>query len=424
MSIIEFLKKNRKVIIGVGLVLLVVVVVVAFWGGSSSADTAFQTEAVKRGDLAAFVGATGTVRARQSATLMWQTSGTVDAVNVQVGDRVKHDDVLASLDRATVSQNIIAAEADMVSAQRALDDLLNSDTARSKALIALNDAKDAYKKAYDYRESLNGEIDIKRVVYMERGGQLIPQVKYYKGLADDETIADADNKLALAKAQLEDAQRAYDRLKDGPNPDDVAAAEARVAAAKATLNMARIIAPFDGTITQAQPVVGDLVNASSAAFRIDDTSHLQVDVSISEVDINSVSIGQGATLSFDAVFGKEYHGEVMSVGQAGDPVSGVVNFKVTVEVTDADEQVKPGMTAAVSIMVNEVKDVLLIPNRAIRSSNGDRIVYLLKDGQPVRTKIRIGASSDMNSVLLDGDVKEGDLIILNPSLLEGGPFGG
>jgi HlyD family secretion protein len=115
----------------------------------------------------------------------------------------------------------------------------------------------------------------------------------------------------------------------------------------------------------------------------------------------------------------------VEVGQAGDTVQGVVNFTVTVEITDADELVKPGMTAAVNIIVNEIQNALLVPNRAVRLVDSERVVYVLRDGLPVKVKIKLGQSSDTMSVIADGDLKEGDLVILNPpSEGGGGPFGG
>lgn len=102
----------------------------------------------------------------------------------------------------------------------------------------------------------------------------------------------------------------------------------------------------------------------------------------------------------------------------------MVNFTVTVELTNADEDVKPGMTAAVNIVVDEVKNAILIPNRAVRLVAGERVVYLLVDGQPVEVQGQLGSSSDTYSVLASGEVKEGDLIILNPPSANGGPFGG
>ena len=188
--------------------------------------------------------------------------------------------------------------------------------------------------------------------------------------------------------------------------------------------MAYLTAPFDGTITQANPAAGDQVTAGTVGFRIDDLSHLLVDVQVSEVDINSVSLRQTATLTFDAILGQEYHGEVVQVGQAGDTVQGVVSFTVTIELTDADELVKPGMTAAVNIVVEEVKDVVLIPNRAVRLVDGNRVVYVLIDSQPVQVKIKLGSTSGTDSTLVEGDIKEGDLIILNPPSTNGMPFGG
>jgi HlyD family secretion protein len=147
-------------------------------------------------------------------------------------------------------------------------------------------------------------------------------------------------------------------------------------------------------------------------------------VEISEVDINSISIGQPVTLTFDAILGSEYHGEVLQVSPAGNTVQGVVNFTVTVRITDADAQVKPGMTAAVTITVKEIKDVVLVPNRAVRIVNSKKVVYVLQNGAPVQVEVQLGSSSDTMSVLSGGNLKEGDLIILNPPAVldtSGGP---
>jgi HlyD family secretion protein len=72
------------------------------------------------------------------------------------------------------------------------------------------------------------------------------------------------------------------------------------------------------------------------------------------------------------------------------------------------------MTAAVNIVVEELQDVLLVPNRAVRLVDGERVVYILVDGQPVKKEIRLGSSSDTMSVVANGDLKVGDVIILNP----------
>ncbi len=92
----------------------------------AAAQASLQTTPAARGSLTATVGATGLVRANQSAVLSWQSSGTVGAVIVRVGDTVASGDILATIEQTTLPQPVIMAQADLVTAQRALDDLMNS----------------------------------------------------------------------------------------------------------------------------------------------------------------------------------------------------------------------------------------------------------------------------------------------------------
>lgn len=418
----EFFRKNRRFLI---ILLIVGVVASAFVyvrGSRADATTQFQTATIGRGNLTATIGATGTVRAKQTAVLVWQAAGTVETVNVNVGDGVSANDELASLLKTSLPQTVIMAEADLVDAQKVLDELLTSDTSRAEAVIALREAQEAYDKAANWRKELNGRIHIKQIVYKKFGNRTVPILKEFRGYADKETIAKADEDVALAKAKLDDAQRTLDDLTNGNSPE-VIAAQARVDAALATLNLARITAPFAGTVTESHSLAGDQVGAGATAFRLDNLSSLFVDVEVSEVDINSVSMDQTVSLSFDAILDRDYQGKVVQVAKAGNDVNGVVSFTVTVELTDADEQVKPGMTAAVNITVREMQDVLLVPNRAVRLVDGSRVIYLLVDNQPVKSEISLGSSSDTMSVVAEGDVKEGDTVILNPPV-EFGPGGG
>lgn len=441
-----------------------------FWfnGRTQAADgTTYQTEVARRGTLTASVGATGTVRAGQTAILTWQTGGRVEAVNVVIGQAVVQDEVLASLAQTSLSQNIILAEADLVNAQKNLDELLHSTLARAKAeqdlanaLQALDDAqKNVNKISYDRAsedliEKTEAELDLAKLqvsraedaykmVQNRPDGDslkaqallnlsnarlnrdnLIAKLNWYKGSYSELDAQKYRAALAVAEAQVADARREIERLKDGPNPDDIAAAKARVAAAQATLNQAKILAPFDGVVTAVEPQPGDMVTVGKMAFRVDDLSRLLVDVQISEVDINSVAVGQPVMIAFDAVQGKTYNGEIVKINGVGDSTSGAVNFTVTVELTDADELVKPGMTAAVTIQVKEVKDALLVPNRAVRVVDGQRVVYVLKDGVLTPVAVRLGASSDSVSEVVGGDLQEGDTIVLNPPSNAFGPGNG
>ena len=409
----SFLKKYRNVLIGLLVVVLAASAFIFVRRSNADPTSQFQTAKAERGNLTATIGATGTVRAKQSALLIWQAAGTVDTVNVKVGDNIPSDFVMAYLVKTSLPQSVIMAEADLADAQKSLNELMSSDTSRAQAVINLRDAQEAFDKAENWRIELDGKIHVKKIVYKKFRNRKIPILKEYRGYADEGTIAKADEDLALAMAKLDDAQREFDLLNNG-NMADITAAQARVDAAQATLNLARVISPFAGTVTESYPLPGDQVGAGATAFRLDNLSSLLVDVKVSEVDINNVTMGQPVTLSFDAILGKEYHGEVIEVTQAGTADQGVVSFTVTVELTDADSMVKPGMTAAVNIVVEEMQDVLLVQNRAVRLVDNQRVVYVLENGQPVKKDITLGSSSDTLSVIAGGDVKEGDVIILNP----------
>ncbi len=432
------------------------------------AQTAFQTDIVQRGPLTATIGATGSVRANQTAIMTWQTSGTVAEVNVEVGDTVHKGDVLASLEQTSLSQTIIMAQADLVSARKALDDLLKppSELAIAQAQQAIANAQKAVDQAQKRLNSLTSrarqvdidsaqatvvmardklkraqedfapyankpEDNVRRAYFQSLLAQAqreydnaVARLNNLLGTANETDLAVAQANLEAAQAQLADARQSYADLLAGPTEDDIAVAEARVAAAQATVNLARITAPFDATVTAVEVKPGDQVNPGAAAFRLDDLSHLLVDVQISEVDINRVRAGQDVILTFDAVLGKEYQGKVVEVPPVGQSVQGVVNFNVTVELTNPDEDVRPGMTAAVNIVVSKLQDVLLVPNRAVRFRNGQRVVYVLQDGQPRPVPVVLGASSEVSSEVLEGDLQAGDEIILNPPAQfndQGGP---
>jgi HlyD family secretion protein len=428
----SFFKKYRNLLI---ILLVVVLGASAFiFVRRSNANPAsqFQTAKAERGNLTATIGATGTVRAKQSAVLVWQAAGTVDTVNVKVGDNVPSGFVMAYLAKTSLPQTVIMAEADLADAQKALEEVTGSDTSLAQAAIDLKIAQEAHDKAAKYLQYLQNSKKVPQSetrLFLEtkrNSWMYVYKTKTFRGPAPEDWITDAANDLALKTSQLGDAQRAFDRLNNG-NTKDIAAAQARVDAARATLNLAQVVSPFAGTVTESYPLSGDQVSPETTAFRLDNLSSLLVDVKVSEVDINNISIGQPVTLTFDAILGKEYHGKVVEVTQAGTADEGVVNFTVTVELTDADALVKPGMTAAVNVVIQEMKDVLLIQNRAVRLVDSQRVVYVLVDGKPVQKNINLGSSSETLSVVASGEVKEGDAVILNPPEEFSGPgrrFGG
>lgn len=458
---ISYFKKLGKKAWLLALVAIVVIgLIISFVNNSMNqkkALAAMQTSAVRRGDLVAIVGATGTVYANQSADLPWQTSGRIESVNVKLNEQVAKDQVLAQLDAATISQAINTARAELVAARKNLEDVLQSKTAEADAYLTLVRADDKAQTAKSDRDRWNYKNSDWTNVYKARSDFLqaanglknaqyeydrlithpVPDTDLAAGreklaaaqLANDKAlralnlllgrtynnaVAEDFARYDLAKAQADDARRAWARLVDSPSKDDIEAAQARVDAAESTVRMAKIMAPFSGTVTLADAKAGDQVSSGLISFRIDDLSHLYVKVEIPEVDVNQVKDSQRVELNFDAVLGKKFSGIVTQVEPVGIDKQGVVNFTITIELNDGNGEVRPGMTAAVNIVVSEIKDVLIVPNRAITKHGGAFTVFVRRNNQTIQVPVEIGASSDVESEIVKGDLQEGDLVIINP----------
>jgi HlyD family secretion protein len=418
----------------------------------------YQTVKVERGNVSDYVSATGKVRSNQTATLVWQTNGIVEKVNFSKGQVVNAKSILAELEQTSLSQAIIMAQADLVTAQKALDDLLNTNLARANAGLAVVKAEqtlDDRKKDRDskqYQRASQQTIDIARanliqakdaldkaetnydknknrnqddLVYaaalsmlataQQRYDRADYNYRYVSGLPDALDIQEADALVEQAEAQVLSAKREWERVKDGPNDQDVVAAEARVAGIQATINLAHISAPFTGTLTVVNSKVGDQITPGMVAIQIDDLTHLYVDVDVSEQDIDRVSLGQAVSMTLETSSGAEIQGTITDIAPVGRTVSGTVYFTVTVEITDPGDAVHPGMTAQAKILTNQLQGVLLVPNRAIQTLNGKRVVYLLKNGRPAPVEVALGVVTNTQTEIVAGAVKEGDLLVLNPA---------
>ncbi len=417
----------------------------------------FETAAVERGDVAETIGQTGTVLARQSAEMNWKTSGKIAEVMVKAGDVVQAGQALARLEPLSMPPDVLLKQVELSDAESELATLQQSEKARADAQAALYNAEKAYEQALDDRALLDQpnaspaniegaqatydaaqvqlnqaeaiyslfenrpEDDVQRLqaaAQLELARRQLRNaewnLQYATNKPDQQTAAIVNSDVAVAEASLKDARREWQRVKDGPDPEDLQAAQARIDAARAALSVVEIRAPFDATVTQLFANVGDLVRPDMPAARLDDMRELSIEVGVPEVDINRVKTGQIVSIIFDAIPGRSYLGRVTQVEDAGSSNQDIVNFPVHITLVDEDGAVRPGMTAAVSIIVNQVEDVLLAPNRAIRFLSGQRVVYVLRGEQQVRLPVTVGIADEAHTQIISDEIKEGDLIILNP----------
>ena len=384
--------------------------------------------------VAETIEASGSLEAQPFAALAWKTGGVVQSVNVKPGDFVKAGDVLLNLQPSSTSASIVSAQADLVSAQKSLDDLLNSHTDLAQIVIDLKDAKEAYEKAVDYLDYLNTNQRVPQtsttvnLIQTFNGYQYQYKTKNFKGPAPQDWIIEAENDLALKKAKYDELQRTYDRLKDGPNTQDVLAAQAKVDAAQATVNSMSIIAPFDGEVLSIENGAGDVVDAGVLSVNLADLNHLYVETQVDESDIANVKLGDQVTAALDALPGVTLKGKVAAINPVGEVVSGLVKYKIRIDLDKVDQDVfmPLGSTISVVIQIRAAAATLAVPITAIQNdSKGEYVWVIQNDASTKRVDIVSGAIVG-DQVAVTGSLKEGDRLQLlqNNSAAPRGPFGG
>jgi HlyD family secretion protein len=395
-----------------------------------------ETEPYQRMSLDANIFGTGTVEPAQTAVLTWSAGGKVGEVFVVVGDTVEADQILVSLDPESVSMDIQQAEIDLINAQNNLDDLYDNWEAELaqakldllKAEENLEDLEDErvimnYQRCSDERiEELEDQLELAETLYeFRQTSQNLRAINtaqanldYCRADYTEREIAEAELDVSLAETRVADLKSKVDLLTNGPDPDKVVILETQLAIAESRLDATKIEAPFGGTVTVLSAQPGDIVGAGSQALRIDDLSEQFLDVQISEIDIPMVQVGQDAELVFDAYFDSTFNGEVSKIAPVGQNVQGVVEYTVRINLLDGDERIKPGMTAAVNIIVDRKADVFVVPNNAIVSIDGQDHVYVQRSGGYEAVEVTLGSYSNFYSEVLQADIEAGELLALNP----------
>ena len=317
--------------------------------GGSSTSTSPESTAVSSDQVIA----EGHLIPTRDTTLSFQGAGTVVDVKVKTGDKVREGDVLARLG-GNADAAYAAAQLELVNAQQALKDLQeNADAMRAESLIALDNAQEAYDKAVNYYESLFkpykfDELVFRRIV-TPFGVKRIPEIKTRKvKKADEETIAEAKNDMDLKLAQLENAKKASDRMKDGPDTDQLALLQARLKAAEAGVAAFSIIAPFDGVVTDVNVADGEQAGPQTWAVKLADTSSWNIETSdVTELEVVNIQEGQNVSFTADALPGVAMPGVVTEVSQSSYTQNGDVIYTVRIKADDVDPRLRWGMTVEV-----------------------------------------------------------------------------
>lgn len=307
-------------------VVIIAAIALALWKGATASNSgpSYVTETVKRGDIRVAVNATGNLAPINEVTIGSELSGTVLTVAVDTNDQVKKGQVLARLDPSKLAQQTESSRATAAAAQARVE--------QAQATVVETDA------AHARLEKLK----------QESGGKLPSQADM------DTAIAAA----ARAHADLASAQA------------DVRQASGEVGANESDLQKMVICSPIDGIILTRNVEPGQTVAATMTAPELfvvaENLKKMKLEVAVAEADIGRVKAGQQATFFVDAWPDRSFQATVKKVEYGSAVTDNVVTYKTDLEVSNDDLSLRPGMTATAEIAVAEAKDVLTVPNAALR----------------------------------------------------------
>lgn len=423
---------------------------------ASSTDQA-STVKVSSVTITPTVETSGSLSADQLIQLTWGTSGIISKVNVKSGAMVKKDDILAELQADSVAYDMISAQADLATAQRSLDDLVNGKLTLAQAQQNVVDARIKVEEAENtyisltYPRASDTLIKNQQAVVWDAQHQMIilynkykdlihhpdgdpaktaallaytnaklnldkqvALLNWYTGKPTQDDLDVAKTNLDVARASLEDARRQRDIVKTGADPLAIDAAKAHVASAQAQVNSMYAIAPFDGEILTVQAVAGNSVSKGDNSVALVNRNTLKVDTSVDETSISGIKIGDKAVISMDSLPNLKMTGRVTMINPIGSLNNGLVKYIVTVSIDPVEQNLIFGGTANVVITTGEATKLLAVPINAIFSdSKGEYLEAVRADGNTERVDITSGdLSGSLVTFTTSGTLAEGDQVML------------
>jgi HlyD family secretion protein len=457
----------KKALIWLSILLLVVAAIAGwFWyQRKNAADVAtgdiLRSEVIRRGDLVITVPASGYIVSHKVSELQFEIPGLVQKVFIQVGDQVKAGDILATLDTRDLDYAVKIAEIALAQVELNYDSVLKSADEQDIDLaeIALQNAQQALVVA-----NLNKELAAAQAALSNRMAREVRDDVYEAYVKFQETLKkynlpyvyaaainaanmEAEGNVGITalkgnyniqQAQsgwwsaynaVQQAQQSLTDLKSEIDADTKEQNILQIEQARLNLDQAQlrlekgvITAPHNGTIaavniTEGLPAPTQSLSNLSAITLLDNEV-LFAEVSIDEIDIGSIEPGLNVEVILDAYPNTVVKGDVEEIQDVPSNLGGIISYIVRIKLTDLqDAEPRDGMTVSVFVETKTLKDIVLIPNWAIRTdqTTNETFTYCIcmVDGTPTRSPIETGLRNDAYTQVLSG-LEEGATVVLMP----------
>ncbi len=365
-----WLKASKKRWISALVILIVVIFSIWKIFGNKSGAVTYTTSTVQKGTVVSTISASGKALVTNILAIDTQASGVVKKVYVKDGDKVFAGQKIAdiTLDSSGALANA-KAYSSLISAQN-----------------GVNSANNSYRSSQASLQNVYDQV---------------------KGHDSDETAAMKDQR---TKAEVAN-DNAFDSLKS-------ASANLTSAILSYRLTSPSITAPSAGIIQSVNLVEGMVLTSASSTTSINSQraavikgdSFPVVNVTLSEVDVPNVKVGQKVTLTFDSLTGKTFTGVVATVDRVGTVASNVTSYSTNIKLDSMSDFILPNMATTADIITDTATDALYIPSSALITQNGNTMAKTLVNGKEVDVQVETGISSDTDTVVTSG-LTEGQTVI-------------
>ncbi|SHN79711.1 efflux RND transporter periplasmic adaptor subunit [Desulfitobacterium chlororespirans] len=311
----------------------------------------------------------GKVISDQEVSIVPKMPGKVTNINVKVGDTVQAGQILFTMDTVDLQKSV------------------------DGAAIAVKSAELSYQMTKDSLDSAKENLERQRALY-EAGA--ISKVQF-EGIEDQ--VTSLENNLKAVQLQMEQAQLGYNQAYDA-------------------ISDMTVTAPVSGTIAALNVVVGQMASQAMAAVTITQLDALYVSLSVPENIVNTLKVGQEATVIINSAGQKEIKGVLTSLAPAANQQLGLYPVKVTIENTE--NLVKPGMFAKVEIPTETKENVLAVNSEAVVLKNGEYVVFVVEEERAVAKKVLSGLDTGAEVEIREGLQAGEQVIVKGQTLVEQG----
>ncbi len=349
-------------------------------------------------DLPEYQSFPGKVVAVDEVSLSPKMGGKVEQILVKEGEAVKAGQVLIKLEQKDVVSQVNQAQAGYESALAHLSSLEEGQLPQQIAQLesAVNQAETNYKNAKENYDRMKVLLD--------------------QGAISQQQFEGIELQYNVAKEQYESAKTQLTLTREKTAPESISAAQAQVkqaeagvSAAKTALDNCFITSPIDGTVGAITATIGELASPGYPVATVGNLNSVEIQINVTEDRVNNLKTGQEAEVTVDAASDSIFKGKIVSISPFKDPRTQV--YPVKILVPNEKGLLKSGMFARVELMVALYSEVVTVPEDAVVSFDGTKIIYTLEDGLAKANEVETGAAS-MGRIVITKGLKSGKEIII------------